>query len=121
MPSQRSGDFSAYTPGATWRHLPAEGGNATYLNWELDKALKHLAEIIALKPHTLVLAHHLLRDAQWREKMSSVFELAERHGVVVTTYAGLAGRPEELLEARRRELYEKEPAEVKPQKEEEED
>jgi predicted metallo-beta-lactamase superfamily hydrolase len=97
------------------------GGPPTYLNWELDKALKHLAEIIALKPHTLVLAHHLLRDAQWREKMSSVFELAERHGVIVTTYAGLAGRPEELLEARRRELYEKEPAEVKPQEEEEED
>jgi predicted metallo-beta-lactamase superfamily hydrolase len=97
------------------------GGPPTYLSWELEKTLKHLAEIIALKPHTLVLAHHLLRDAQWREKMSSVFELAERHGVVVTTYAGLAGRPEELLEARRRELYEKEPAEPKPQLEEEED
>ncbi len=97
------------------------GGPPTYLGWELDKAFAHLAEIIALRPHTLVLAHHLLRDAQWREKIGPVFELAEKQGVAVTTYAGLAGRPEELLEARRRELYEKEPAEPKLQEEEEEE
>ncbi|ACB39871.1 MBL fold metallo-hydrolase [Pyrobaculum neutrophilum] len=88
------------------------GGPPTYLGWDLEKAVKNLAELVELRPHTLVLAHHLLRDVQWREKVAPLFELAERRGVVVATYASLAGRPEELLEARRRELYAEEPAAV---------
>jgi len=50
-----------------------------------------------------------------------VLEYAERRGVAVTTYAGLLGRGEELLEARRRELYQAEPAEAAARDEDEED
>ncbi|AFA39252.1 putative hydrolase (metallo-beta-lactamase superfamily) [Pyrobaculum oguniense TE7] len=86
------------------------GGPPTYLGWELEKALQHLAEIIDLGPHTLVLAHHLLRDLAWREKIEAVLQRAEKRGVRVATYAGLLGRGDELLEAMRRDLYAAEPA-----------
>ncbi|MCC6020853.1 MAG: hypothetical protein LM577_05745, partial [Thermoproteaceae archaeon] len=85
------------------------GGPPTYLGWDASRAASMLAEIVRLGPHTLVLAHHLLRDPAWREGVAPVIELAERLGVRVTTYAGLAGRREEPLEAMRRELYAREP------------
>ncbi|MCU7786786.1 MBL fold metallo-hydrolase [Pyrobaculum sp. 3827-6] len=97
------------------------GGPPTYLNWELDKPLAYLREVVDLGPRVLVLAHHLLRDAEWRGKVAPVLEYAERRGVAVTTYAGLLGRGEELLEARRRELYQAEPAEAAARDEDEED
>jgi predicted metallo-beta-lactamase superfamily hydrolase len=85
------------------------GGPPTYLGCDVSRALSMLAEIVRLRPHTLVLAHHLLRDSAWRERVAPIIDLAERLGVRVTTYAGLAGRREEPLEAMRRELYAREP------------
>ncbi len=81
------------------------GGPAVYLNMEIEKAVENLKSLIDMSPHTLVLAHHLLRDLDWRRRVAEVLEYGERKRVYVTTYAGLAGLPEELLEARRRELY----------------
>ena len=81
------------------------GGPPTYLGWDLAPAVSNLKRIVDLRPRLLVLAHHLLRDVQWREKIGEVLQYAERRGVEVATYAKLAGREEQLLEARRRELY----------------
>ncbi|MFN3804510.1 MAG: MBL fold metallo-hydrolase [Pyrobaculum sp.] len=81
------------------------GGPATYLEVDVAAAVRRLRELIDLRPHTLVLAHHLLRDGDWRGKVGEVFGHAERRGVVIATYAQLAGVAEELLEANRRALY----------------
>ncbi len=65
--------------------------------------LKKLIERTDVKE--LVLDHHLLRDLNWRERMREVFEFAEQHGVKVMSAANFAGVEEDLLEARRDELY----------------
>ncbi|NOZ58817.1 MAG: hypothetical protein GXO66_04495 [Euryarchaeota archaeon] len=60
---------------------------------------------------TLVLDHHLLRDLEWRSKLGEVFSTAEELGKRVQSAAQFAGREELMLEARRKELYEKFPVE----------
>lgn len=59
----------------------------------------------------LVIAHHTLRDLNWRNTFRQLFEEAGRlGGISVITYAGgLLNREDELLEAMRRELYTREP------------
>lgn len=70
---------------------------------------------------TLVIAHHALRELEWREKLAVVFERARKKGVAILTYAGLLGVEDDLLEARRRELYSLEPAEVNEDGEDDEE
>ncbi len=53
----------------------------------------------------LVLDHHLTRDLMWRERMSELFEFGESMGVKVMSAAEFCSRDDELLEARRKELY----------------
>lgn len=53
----------------------------------------------------LILDHHLTRDLKWRDKMAEVFKAGEEAGVEVKSAAEYAGVEEELLEARRAELY----------------
>ncbi len=65
--------------------------------------LKKLVEKTNVKK--LVLDHHLTRDLKWREKMAEVFALARELGVSVASAAEFAGVKEDLLEARRDELY----------------
>lgn len=75
---------------------------------DLEKSLKNLKKIIAkgfLKD--LVIDHHLLRDLEWREHVKSLFALGEDHGVRICNAAAYMGLRENLLEARRRELYER--------------
>ena len=59
--------------------------------------LKKIAEICEI----LVIDHHMLRDLQWRERVKQVEKI--KH---VMSAAEFAGKKEELLEARRKELYE---------------
>jgi Predicted hydrolase of the metallo-beta-lactamase superfamily len=91
------------------------GGPPIYLNnveWATGVSnLERLASASGLR--TLVVAHHALRDLDWKTRLAPVFEAASRSGVRVETYAGLLGREDELLEARRRELYRLMPAEPK--------
>ena len=67
--------------------------------------LKKLIEKTDAK--NLILDHHLTRDLKWRDKMSEVFEFGKQMGVKVQSAAEFAGVEEELLEARRAELYKK--------------
>jgi hypothetical protein len=53
----------------------------------------------------LIPDHHLTRDLKWREKLSEVFVEAEDRGVKIMSAANYGGVNEELLEARRKELY----------------
>ena len=89
------------------------GGPPTYLNnVEWTTGVKNLTKLASMPGlRVLVVAHHALRDLDWRARLASVFEAASKTGVSVKTYAGLLGKEDELLEARRKELYKLVPAE----------
>ncbi len=77
-----------------------------YSRKSLQSTIENLKTLIEkTKVKHLVLDHHLTRDLKWREKMKEVFEKAEEHGVKVGSAAEFAGVKEDLLEARRDELY----------------
>ena len=76
----------------------------------LEKALDRINRIIEkTKVVKVIIDHHLLRDLQWREKIESVFNCARRRGVMIQTAAEFRGEENNLLEARRKQLYENDP------------
>lgn len=110
----------AYTVAPT---VAIVGGPPTYLNnVEWAVGVQNLAKLASMPGLTmLVIAHHALRDLEWREKLAQVFEAASKAGVEVKTYAGLLGKQDELLEARRRDLYRLMPAELRSAEDDEEE
>ncbi len=74
----------------------------------LAASVKNMVRIIQDSPlDGFIIDHHLLRDLKWRERLTEVFEAAEKGGIKVQTAADFAGRKVQLLEARRKELYSK--------------
>ncbi|MEM2190684.1 MAG: hypothetical protein QW540_04545 [Archaeoglobaceae archaeon] len=71
-----------------------------------EKAVGNIKKIIEVSK-TVVLDHHLLRDLKWRENLSELFSYAEQFGTKIQSASEFIGKPEELLEARRKELYQK--------------
>jgi len=67
--------------------------------------LKKLVDLTDVK--NVILDHHLLRDSGYREKMQPFLEYAETHGVEVQTSAEYSGNENDMLEAHRKELYER--------------
>jgi len=57
--------------------------------------------------HTLVLDHHFLRDLNYRKRIAPVYVAAKSKNVKVLTAAEFAGKKIEMLEALRKELYQK--------------
>lgn len=87
-------------------------GPMTYMlgirfSWEdLEMAMKNLMEILTgTRVKVMVLDHHLTRDLQYRKTVSPVVGLAGELGKKVVSAAGYLGLEDDLLEARRRELY----------------
>jgi predicted metallo-beta-lactamase superfamily hydrolase len=73
-------------------------------NMELSqKNIVHLIESTDLR--TLVLDHHLLREKKWRERIPNVLDSAKESRVKVLTCAGYLGRSDDLIEARRKDLF----------------
>jgi predicted metallo-beta-lactamase superfamily hydrolase len=95
-------------------HLVILGGPPMYLagfrvsELQLKQGLAHL-ETLARSIPTVVVEHHLLRDAQWREWAKAAFASAQTAGNKVLTAAELVGKDDRLLEAERKQLYEKDP------------
>jgi len=76
----------------------------------LEKTIENLKKLIdKSNVKNLILDHHLTRDLDWKEKMKEVFKSGEEVGIKVSSAAGYMGTKEELLEALRKELYEKYP------------
>jgi len=76
----------------------------------LEKSIRNMIRIIEeCLLENLIIDHHFLRDIKWREKISKVFEVAEKRNVKVQCAAEFVGKPVEMLEARRKELYKKYP------------
>jgi predicted metallo-beta-lactamase superfamily hydrolase len=48
-----------------------------------------------------------MRDRKYKERMPEIYDCAKDHGVDITSAAKYSGRAEDVLEARRKELYEK--------------
>jgi Predicted hydrolase (metallo-beta-lactamase superfamily) len=53
----------------------------------------------------MIMDHHLLRDINYKEKIADLYEYSEEKGVQILSAAEYIGRENDLLEARRRELW----------------
>ena len=72
----------------------------------LQLAVENMIKIVNMGSiETLIVDHHFLRDLKWKQRIASVFGAANRKGVKVLTAAEYAGKPLEMLEAHRKELY----------------
>ncbi len=81
--------------------------DSPYTPIELRTANENLARIVReAGVSRLVVDHHLTRDLDYRERIRPVYEAAEELGVAVECAAEFLNMEPNLLEARRRELYE---------------
>lgn len=93
------------------------GGPPTYLSGfrvseeHIQEGMRNLETLVRRVPVT-VLGHHLLRDATWREQARSVFDAASEVHHRAVTAAEFVGEKNNLLESRRKELYESDPPEA---------
>jgi len=77
-----------------------------YSKASLDYSIKNINDILKkTKIETLIVDHHLLRDMKWKDRIKDVFRTAEKQNVKVLTAAEYLGLENEMLEARRKELY----------------
>ncbi len=76
---------------------------------DLNASIRYLKNIINVMTGKVVLLdHHVLRDRDYREKLSEVYSYAKAKKVSVISAAEFLGKQVDVLEVRRRELYEKE-------------
>ena len=66
----------------------------------IDRGVDHLMRIMDTTGCRVIMDHHALRDAAWRERFARLWESGR-----VTTAAGFLGVPEAALESRRAELW----------------
>ncbi len=78
--------------------------NKKLLNKSIENILK-VFEKTGVK--TIVLDHHLTRDLKWRDKIRKLFDKAEEFNIELKSASEFFGIKEQLLEARRKELYSK--------------
>ena len=89
--------------------LIMDGPPSYFLGWRfsqenLEKAEKNLIEIMEKLDCQLILDHHLLRDLRYKERLHELYSL---YGDRTKTFAEYNGLENNMLEARRRELWEK--------------
>jgi len=84
-----------------------------YSHADLEKSISNLIKVMSETPVKLiVLEHHLMRDMDYRQKMEQVFKEAEEREIKVLCAAEFEGKPIEMLEARRKDLYAQEGQEL---------
>lgn len=94
--------------------LVVMGGPPTYLSgFRVDddhiKQGMQNVESLAKKVPKTILGHHNLRDEKWRLLSQPIIDAASEMGHKVLTAAEFAGKENNLLEFRRRQLFENEP------------
>ncbi len=75
---------------------------------DIQQGIENLEELVKNIP-TTILEHHILRDKGWREACHSIFDTASKRCHRVLTAAEFLKKENNLLECRRRELFETEP------------
>ncbi|RZN67920.1 MAG: MBL fold metallo-hydrolase [Candidatus Methanolliviera hydrocarbonicum] len=72
----------------------------------LEDSIENLKRIIdETDVKKMIMDHHLLRDINYKEKIADLYEYSEEKGVQILSAAEYIGRENDLLEARRRELW----------------
>jgi len=94
-------------------HLVIVGGPPTYLTGlvkqdDVQTGMLNLEDLVK-EVSTTVLEHHLLREEKWRELSQPIFDSASKEEHLVVTAAEFLKKENNLLEARRRLLFETEP------------
>ncbi len=90
------------------------GGPPLYLSgWQIKEeiiaqGLEHL-QLIAEKVPLTLLDHHILRNEKGLEETHRLAELAEKNGNRLRTFAEHLGLENQLLEAKRRQMFEESP------------
>jgi len=90
------------------------GGPPTYLEGfrvkeeHVNLGMRNLESLVKRVP-TTILEHHPLRDEEWRNLFQPIFDAALEVGHKVVTAAEFAGKENNLLEFRRKQLFESEP------------
>jgi predicted metallo-beta-lactamase superfamily hydrolase len=90
------------------------GGPPTYLagfrvnEGHVKQGIQNLESLVKKVP-TTILEHHILRDEKWRNLSRPIFDAASEIGHKVVTAAEFAGKENNLLEFRRRQLFGMEP------------
>jgi predicted metallo-beta-lactamase superfamily hydrolase len=90
------------------------GGPPTYLaefrvkQEHIETGIQNMKTLVENVP-TTILAHHTLRDEKWRNHTQPVFDAATQIGHKVLTAAEYSGKKNNILEFRRRQLFETEP------------
>lgn len=90
------------------------GGPPTYLagfrvkKEHIKQGMQNLENLVKRVP-TTILEHHTLRDEKWKTVIQPIFDAASKIGHKVVTAAEFAGEKNNLLEFRRRQLFESEP------------
>ena len=93
--------------------LAIMGGPPTYLvgfrvkEEHIKQGMQNLESLVKRVP-TTILEHHTLRDEKWRNLSQLIFDAASEVGHKVVTAAEFAGKENNLLEFRRRQLFESE-------------
>jgi len=89
------------------------GGPPTYLGELVKQEHVHIGmqnlEDLVKDVSTTVLEHHLLREENWREFSKPIFDSASKNGNLVVTAAEFLKKKNNLLESRRKLLFETEP------------
>ena len=90
--------------------LIIDGPPTLFLGWRfsmknLEDASKNMVEIIESTDCQIILDHHLLRDLEYKKKFHGVYEAG---GDRIKTFAEYLGMENNLLEAHRKELWERE-------------
>ncbi len=77
-----------------------------YTREQLEKAISNMQKILSLPSlKTLIVDHHLLRDAKWDQHIAPVFQSGKK----IVTAAQYLGQPNSLLESQRKQLYQEHP------------
>lgn len=90
------------------------GGPPTYLSGfrvkeeYIQQGMQNLENLVT-RVSVTILEHHLLRDEKWRKQSQQIFDAASKMGHKVVTAAEFVGEKNNLLEFRRKQLYENEP------------
>jgi len=74
----------------------------------IQRGMQNLETVVKNVPLT-ILEHHILRDERWKELSQPIFDAASKAGHVVVTAAEFTEKENNLLEFRRKPLFETEP------------
>ena len=90
--------------------LIIDGPPTIFLGWKfsrknLEDAIGNMIEIVENTRAEIILDHHLLRDLKYREQFANVYRIG---GKRIKTFAEYLGKENIMLEAHRKELWERE-------------